>query len=73
MITKEEENATIKSEMAEGRILIYRDANTTPELKHKIEEELFDRLVRLESIEQIIINRRFYYEGWLSERGYFGA
>lgn len=73
MTTKEEEeNEIIKNEMAEGLILIYKDTKTTTKLKQKIEEELFDRLVRLESIEQVIINNRRYYEKWLNDRGYFG-
>jgi len=74
MTTKEEEeeNEYIKGVMVEGLIPIYQHPSTSSELKQKILEELFDRLVRLESFEQTITNRRLYYEKWLSERGYFG-
>ena len=71
-LTEEEENENIKGEMAEGLIIIYQSSGTTPELKQKILEELFDRLMRLEPLEQAIINRRLHYERWLNERGYFG-
>lgn len=61
----------IKQGMAEGLILIYLDPKTNPKLKQKILEELFDRLVWLESLKQAIENRKIHYQRWLDERGYF--
>ena len=76
-LTEEEETENIKGETTEILIGAYLSEkgyfHTTPELKQKVLDELFDRLTRFESCEQAIINRRLHYERWLSERGYFGA
>ena len=71
-LTEEEENKYIRGGTAEGLIIIYQAPGTDPKLKQKILEVLFDRLTRLEPLEQAIINRRLHYERWLNERGYFG-
>ena len=71
-LTEEEENEYIRGETAEGLIIIYQAHDTDPTLKQKVLEELFDRLTRLEPLEQAIITRRLHYERWLNERGYFG-
>lgn len=70
-LTEEEENENIKGEMAEGLIIIYQASSTDPKLKQKILDELFDRLVRLESLKQAIENRKSIYHGYLEKRGYF--
>lgn len=71
-LTEEEENEYIRGETAEGLIIIYQAHGTDPKLKQKIRDNLFERLTRLEPLEQAIINRRLHYERWLNERGYFG-
>ena len=70
-LTEEEENEYIKAGMAEGLIPIYTDPNTPKKLKQKILEELFDRLVRLETLKQAIENRKSVYYEYLERRGYF--
>lgn len=70
-LTEEEENENIKGEMAEGLIEVYLSKYTNPKLKQKIQDELFDRLTRLEPLKQAIENRKNHYQRWLDERGYF--